>query len=100
MYKIELTTADSNEYLLKELYCKTWNETREKIKTCQENYKNIIIRVYNKDMIHLGDFTNILIIPQEKKKINYNKIIKTMFFIIFLIILFPVMILIETAKRS
>lgn len=100
MYKIELTSNDNRETLLKECYIDTWNDTCKEIKKFQDLNMNILIRLYNENMDCLGNFTNIKqknITPQKKK--HFNKIKLSTKIIILECLLFPIILLKEIIKE-
>ena len=102
MYKIELTTADDRETLIKEYYAETWAETYDKIEELKKMDLNAWVRVYDDKMNHLGNFSKIEkihdTIETPKRQIN-TRPIKKLLITILIIAFFPVLILLELIKK-
>lgn len=103
MYRLEITTADNRETLLKSKDYKTSDKLTKDLNYYKSlNLDNIYIRCYklkNDNIIYLGRFDNIT--PPEEKRIKQNKTKNISNIIIIIeILLFPIMLIKEVTKRS
>lgn len=102
MYRLEITTDDSERLIFTE-DLETWNDVKEEIDFFRSlEFYNIFLRVYKKnkynELDYIGEFYNITPITREQKKIKKLKLSTKI--IIIEILLFPFMLLKEILKGS
>lgn len=101
MYRLEITTDDSERLIFTE-ELETWHDVKEEIDYFRSlEFYNIFLRVYKKnkynELDYIGEFYNIQPITREQKKIKKLKLSTKI--IIIEILLFPFMLLKEILKE-